>query len=318
MPIENLVFEGGGVRGIAFAGALKRLEELNVTGTIKRIIGSSAGAITAGAVAVGYTGQEMEELLKNTDFNEFKDSSWGVVKDVYRLFSRFGYYKGNVFEEWFCQILTKKCGRGDITFAEVYNQFGIDLIITGTCLSRRKTLYYNKDNTPDMKICKAVRISMSIPGFFQAIFDKNQDEVDVLVDGGTLNNYPINYFDNLKLEHVSSSDKTVGDDGVETFDYSKTLGLKLMGVNELENSQIYEGYEKIDGFESFLSSILSSLLLQIERLHVNDKYWKRTVPIKTFNVDTTEFDITDSMKDKLIQSGYDCTSKFFKKHHNLS
>ncbi len=52
---ENLVFEGGGVKGLAFCGALEVLEEKDVMKNIKRLVGSSAGAITAGLLACGYT-----------------------------------------------------------------------------------------------------------------------------------------------------------------------------------------------------------------------------------------------------------------------
>jgi predicted acylesterase/phospholipase RssA len=67
---ENMVFEGGGIRGIAFGGVLKYFEEHDLMKYIKRVAGSSAGAIVAAAVAIGYNGEEVINILSETNFNE--------------------------------------------------------------------------------------------------------------------------------------------------------------------------------------------------------------------------------------------------------
>mgnify|MGYP000665140996 CR=1 FL=1 len=65
LRITNLVFKGGGPKGLAYLGVLKALEEnmgLGLPG-VKRVAGSSAGAITAAFIAVGYSAAEVEKLL---------------------------------------------------------------------------------------------------------------------------------------------------------------------------------------------------------------------------------------------------------------
>lgn len=52
---RNLVFEGGGVKGIAYVGALGVLEERKITLNIERIGGTSAGAINAILLGLGFT-----------------------------------------------------------------------------------------------------------------------------------------------------------------------------------------------------------------------------------------------------------------------
>jgi len=52
---HNLVFEGGGIKGIAYAGALEVLEKENILSDIKRVAGTSAGAITATLLAPSST-----------------------------------------------------------------------------------------------------------------------------------------------------------------------------------------------------------------------------------------------------------------------
>ncbi len=61
---KNLVFEGGGVKGLAYASALRRLEEEKVIclKDIERVGGTSAGAITALLVGLGFSWDEIEHL----------------------------------------------------------------------------------------------------------------------------------------------------------------------------------------------------------------------------------------------------------------
>jgi NTE family protein len=60
---KNLVFEGGGVKGIAYSGALQVLEQQNIMSDIKRVAGTSAGAITAALVALGANGKDVAEIV---------------------------------------------------------------------------------------------------------------------------------------------------------------------------------------------------------------------------------------------------------------
>ena len=54
-PYRNLVMEGGGIRGIAYGGALLELEQRGVLAGLRRVGGTSAGAIQAALLAVGYS-----------------------------------------------------------------------------------------------------------------------------------------------------------------------------------------------------------------------------------------------------------------------
>jgi NTE family protein len=120
-PFENLVFEGGGVKGLAFCGALKVLEERGIITDVKGLAGSSAGAITAGLLACGYTSDEILDALKPKDFNEFKDDDFGIFRDVKRLMTEFGFYAGKEFHRWYGELLAKRAGHPDVTFGEIFD-----------------------------------------------------------------------------------------------------------------------------------------------------------------------------------------------------
>ncbi|MEJ2233886.1 MAG: patatin-like phospholipase family protein, partial [Syntrophobacterales bacterium] len=89
---KNLVFEGGGVKGIAYVGAMQVFEEEGILSDIRRVGGTSAGAINATLFALGFSNIETRNVLKKLDFNNFMDDSWGAVRDTNRLVNRFGWY----------------------------------------------------------------------------------------------------------------------------------------------------------------------------------------------------------------------------------
>ena len=72
-PPENLVFKGGGPKGIAYMGALNVLEENGFFNELKRVGGTSAGAIQASLISVGYKSEEMIGVFNSIDPREFMD-----------------------------------------------------------------------------------------------------------------------------------------------------------------------------------------------------------------------------------------------------
>lgn len=98
---ENLVFEGGGVKGIAYAGAIAVLEKKGVLADIRRVGGASAGAVTACLLALGAYAEETQKIVTTTTFSSFEDSGFlGFISDVWRLIRHYGWYKGDAFAQW--------------------------------------------------------------------------------------------------------------------------------------------------------------------------------------------------------------------------
>ena len=307
MDLENIVIEGGGVRAIAYVGAVKHMEELGILQNIKRFAGSSGGAIVAGALAVGYNAKELEDLMVNTDFMQFKDDKWGIIRDLWCFFKRFGYMSANRFYEWYGELLAKKTGNPNITFKELYDKYGKVLVLTGMCVNKRELHLYHHESNPDMKIRLAARISMGLPFVFAAIKWKN----DILIDGGTLNNYPLYVFDNEKLPNTKETQFHFNPrlHNKDTFN-KKTLGLKLLDNNE-NDEKLYTKNVKIKNIIDFTSELINGILLRIEKLHVQEYYWERTVKIQTGDIDTVDFGITQKEKEFLISEGYKGSKLFF-------
>lgn len=282
--IENLVLEGGGVKGVAFCGAIRALEEKNLMKNIKNIIGSSAGAIIALAISIKLSSYEIEKIMKDIDFNKFLDKRWGIINKLYHFISKYGIYKGDYFLHFIEKILLQYTGNKNITFLELHKKYKTNLIITGTNLDLGVVQYFNYVDYPNMPVKTAIRISMSIPFFFEAVKYNN----DLYVDGGVLNNYPFNYFTK----------------------YKKTLGFKLTGADEYKDCIIHHYDKEVKNIKNYSYNLIKALLNQIERLYINEHYWKRTITINTLGVSTTDFNLENSVKDKLISEGYRSTMEY--------
>lgn len=101
LPIDNLVFKGGGPKGIAYLGALAALEEKGMLADVERVAGTSAGAITASLLAVGYSPKELRDLLENKSIMDFLDHSdalkfKGAIDDMLKQESPFKEAWGNL------------------------------------------------------------------------------------------------------------------------------------------------------------------------------------------------------------------------------
>lgn len=209
----NLVMEGGGIRGVAYAGAFRVLEEKGVMQNIENVAGSSAGAIAGLMLAIGYNADEIDSILKSLPFQEFNDGHGGLYGKYKRIKKKFGIYKGDKFEKWLRELLVSKVGNADLTFRELHemkikNNHFRDLYCTGTNISRQRLEVFSYLKTPDLSIATAVRISGGIPLYFAPIaLDDSLHKIkkgdttsyiNYYVDGGMLCNYPISMFDSCK------------------------------------------------------------------------------------------------------------------------
>lgn len=173
LTYRNLVFEGGGVRGIAYAGALNVLEKRGLLLNVERVGGTSVGAITALLVALGYSAGEMTTILADLKIGQFNDGRWFFVGGLHRLTRRYGWYRGERFERWLEGLIRAKTGHADLTFAQLHDRrsSGLkDLYVTGMNLTAQQTMIFSHEHTPDVALKTAVRISMSVPLYFGAVF----------------------------------------------------------------------------------------------------------------------------------------------------
>ncbi len=322
-PFRNLIFEGGGVKGIAYVGALDVLEKKKILRNVVRVGGASAGAINAVLLALGYTGAEMLDILLRLDFRNFLDDSWGLVRDVERLVNEYGWFKGDTFEEWIRARIEAKGQPDDVTFSELKRSGHLGLYLIGTNLSTGFEEVFSAERTPNMHVAKAVRMSMSIPLFFAAVRSRRGD---VYVDGGVLDNYPVKLFDRQRYvpsgeraQHVRQTEyyrkvnRRKAAKGNPYVYNMQTLGFRLDTAAEIAvfRREKPPAHREIDHLFEYTWALIQALLNAQNNQHLHSDDWHRTVYIDTLDVKTTDFGIKRSEKRKLIEQGRLGTEKYF-------
>jgi NTE family protein len=327
---KNLIFEGGGVKGIAYVGAMQVLEAKGILKDIVRVGGTSAGAINATLLGLNYSVDETMQTLSRLNFRRFLDDSWGIVRDTNRLITEFGWYKGDFFRTWIGEIIEAKTGNSESTFLEVDSlkkeRNFRDLYFIGTNLSTGFGEVLSFEHTPRMCVADAVRISMSIPLFFSA---KRSMRGDVYVDGGVVDNYPVKLFDRQKYvqahfavppyyeEH--NKELRAAGKGISPYVYNKeTLGFRLDSAREIAvfRDQAEPEHQKIEDFFACTWALVETILSIQNNYHLHGDDWQRTIYIDTLGVGTTDFDLNDDKKDDLVASGRTNTQKYFEWYDN--
>jgi predicted acylesterase/phospholipase RssA len=194
-----------------------------------------------------------------------------------------------------------------------------DLYVVGTNLSTGYAEVFSRERHPDMSLAKAVRISMSIPLFYQAVH--HGDRRDVYVDGGVQLNYPVKLFDRERyIDRVNEPDAARYPEYYEQENdrfmlarpdrspycfNRQTLGLRLEEEESIGVFRYDEPLraEQIKEFPDYVKALFRSLMRVQENQHLHSDDWQRTLYINTLDVSTTDFDLSDEKKEALIQEG---------------
>ena len=267
--INNLVFSGGGIKGFSYIGCLKALEEFNINKNIKAISCTSIGAFFSILMIIGYTFKELNDIFNNINLYDLQNINLLNFKD------KFGLDNGSKIIKFLKILFNEKNINENITFLELFNIKKINLVITGTNLSKQKIEYFNYESNPDMQVMTALRITMSIP----IIYDYIKYNNDIYIDGGLLDNYPIEYFKN---------------------DIDNTVGFLMNDFNE---------HLDINSFDEYLYSFLFCLLKKVNKVK-KKIYKKNTIILKQDFIGFVDFNITNDEKKKLIYLGYNQTKNF--------
>ena len=328
---KNLVFEGGGVKGIAYTGALEVLDREGILQDIERVAGTSAGAMMAVLVGLRYSSKEMQEVLWDLNFKGFIDSSWGVLRNSHRLFKEYGWCKGDYFRSVMAELIDRKTDNGEITFGELarMQQFR-DIYLVGADLTTGLSKLFCAQQTPEVKVADAARISMSIPLIFAAIRDK--DKKRLYVDGGLLENYAIKTFDQIGYvadrnhfrrteyyDKINSQTKSLKNKVQREYVYNKeTLGFRLDSEEDISMYLTHEEVpcKEIDSFFSYTKALVTTLIDFQNNVHLHSDDWQRTVYIDTLGVRAIDFDIPDDRKQDLVDSGMKYTERYLDWYNN--
>lgn len=258
------IFSGGGTRLPAHVGILKALDELNIEFTT--LVGVSGGSIVAALYAKGESIKDMLNLAVNTDFRQFKDYS------IIRLLRHGGLSSGLKFERWMDQQMD------GMTFADLPK----DLHIVATDVNGGGPVIFNKEKSPDMKVSKAVRYSMSIP----LIFSFEVYRSHLLVDGAIL-----------------SEDALFADwqgDGTPSVCFRLRSELR---EKPLDTSRRFM-------LPQYIGLLIRTFMTALSREYVHQSYWYNTLVVNTGNASAVDFQMDDDEKMWLFDKGYDTVKQY--------
>ena len=296
----NAVFEGGGVKGIGIAGALmiaeKRYDWVYVAGT-------SAGAIIAALVAAGYKAEEIRDLVFDIDYKKCMDGTvfYGVplAGPVLSVLLEMGLFRGDYLEDWMREKLAAK---GVRTFRDLvvktnyHNDYRYRLRLIASDITLGQMLVLPQDirnygiNPDDLEVARAVRMSISIPFFFEPVrlpyrAHDGSYQSSYLVDGGILSNFPVWLFD-------------------KCYHQGPTFGFKLVEAKEGRP-------RSIAGPVSLFSALFSTMLEAHDNRYIHESNFARTITIPTLEVGTTDFGISGEKARALYESGMQAAAEFF-------
>lgn len=302
------VFAGGGVRGIGHAGAALAIEEAGYT--FENLAGSSAGAIVAALLAAGYSAKELQQEMMTTDYLKFKQEDFldrlGYFGKFLSVLMNFGIYNADYFEGWLDSLLQKKGVRtfGDLKTADT--NIPCRLQVTATDLMEKKLLVFPRDleifglEPMAFPIAKAVRMSMSIPIFFEPYHLEDQHgNLHHLVDGGLISNYPI----------------WILDDGKSPLAYP-VFGFRFYQPKACRCPECMPRPNLINFCKSLVSTMMDSFDKQFTGVDSGDdrrSIWIPTVVTlgeKEKEISSTDFDITQKESAALFENGYHAGSVF--------
>lgn len=265
-----LVISGGGLKGFCALGALTRLKELDIIDNPDIYCGTSAGACIALLLLIGYSPNDIYEILSELDMSKMIISNIDNVLDEVTL----GLNLCEPIVYVIGHLIKKKGFSVKSTFEDLYNKTKKKLIITGVCLNDASLHYFSNETTPKMEILKAITISISIPIIFKPFTFNNK----LWVDGGVMNNYPIELF----------NDK----------------------INDVIGIYMGEEYNNCEYFEDVQSYIYQVLKCIFRGMNYNkiEMYKEYTIHIKSKNYSFGN-DLTKEEINELYQSGYNAVNE---------
>lgn len=268
--IKNLALCGGGFYGYAEIGAMQVFKMYEKYINIENIAGVSVGSIVATLYAVGYNYEEMREILFSMDFSKLIQDKTMPYANIYKTY---GMYNAKPLKKEIDRLIEKKTGIKKCTFADL----PCNLIIATTNLNYQSVEIFSKDSTPNMIVSKAVRMSISYPGYISPVLWNG----NLYTDGGVSVHYPIVLFKNL----------------------SETLGITFAAHNENIDGTLVNRME-IKTMSDFIKSLGVTLSRSTYISQIKQEHLDRSIIVKIPEpIDSMELNITNEQKVFLYECG---------------
>lgn len=292
---ENLCFEGGGMLGYAYIGAIQALEDRKILSGFKRFSGTSIGSLFATLLACNFTANDISDLYNDIEFKQLSVNF--SICNLYNIWNKYGINSLSILEDQLRKILSKKVDP-NITFLELYKLTGKELVVVSCCINKQTAVYFHHAIYPNVKILDAMVSSMAVPFVFQPRKNNYLVDDDYYVDGGMVDNYPIWIWNDLNKLYENRLYEVIKEEIPE-----KTLGLKLLARDEKNTVNVICERQKCKSVFSYTTCMLFTMLRQIEKVNISESYINQTIPINTGDAYFLDFEMSNEKKQWLIDSG---------------
>ncbi len=228
-PKVGLVLSGGGAKGFAHIGALKVIDSLGVK--IDYVAGTSMGGIIGGLYASGYSGKELDSIFKSVDFNEIvNDVLPREAKTFYERDQDERYVIALPFNKFDLKLPTA-LSKGQNVFnlltkvllhvsdQEDFSKLPIPFFCVATNIETGEAVILDKGNLP-----RSLTASGAFPSLFQPVIIDDK----ILIDGGVVNNYPVDELKSKGMDIIIGVDVQ---DSLLTRDQLKSAPDILLQIN---------------------------------------------------------------------------------------
>ena len=258
------VLAGGGTRLAAHVGVLTALADMDIG--YDHIVGVSGGSTVASLVAIGMAMEDIKAILRDVHFAHYRGYS------LVNLLRHGGLSNGKRFEQWMDQQL------GGVRFRDLQK----NLHVVATDVRSGLPVVFNRENSPDLPVARAVLYSISIPLIFP--FHHHGDHV--LVDGSILAE------DSLFRDWAGDLTPVV--------------------CFRIRDKRIAAAHpaRKILPLADYLFMLVRTFMSTISREFLSESLWLHTVLIETEGMSPLEFNMTREQKKTLFDLGYATTREF--------
>lgn len=285
------VFSGGGIKGLALIGAYEVLEEKGFE--FVSVAGTSAGSIVAAFVAAKYTSKDITKMLGELDLSTLLDERRLLVPFPFAkwlfLYWRLGLYKGNALERWLEEKLIHK---GIRTFSDLPpNSLRVIAsdITNGVMLVLPDDLPKYGIDPGSFPVAKAIRMSCSLPFFFEPATLGKKENKSIIVDGGVLSNFPMWLFDKENVKKIRP-----------------VIGIKL------SHKQSEHPKHMIKNAFHLFGAMFETMKDAHDSRYISRKHEKNIIFIPSEGIMSTEFNLSIEKQGEIIQMGRDYANKFLR------
>lgn len=277
------IFQGGGCRAAAYAGAYSAALEKGVN--FAEVAGASAGSIAAVFIAAGAPPEWLDENLRNLDFMDLLSKPKGrrfstkgsrLSSKIYNLIRFNGVYDASKIEDWVEDRLRDLLP--DVLNTKIlFSDLPRPVAVIAANLETHGPKVWSKKATPDESVAEAVRSSCTIPFFFQPH--------GPFVDGGVISNLPL---------HIVENDEA---------DLRRVLAFTLVDTAASKRPR-----DVIATAASLSSTVTEGgkAIQQAAHSHVD------VIPIRCGDIKATDFDSMTAEKVQfLIEAGRNAVDEFF-------